>query len=183
MKTVDDFRIKLIADYTSQAVRKADKISKKIAYLEFDGLFRVKGEYVQLCQKGTAFPEIVDIPLSPDASKWIYDEVDQMHWKIGYYLISKINELYDTDLLMFEDWEFARFEDDEAICVNFILSVKMDDPVWIALDENTQREIRIIFDAIDNSKYFLHSIDSYFYSESLQQEVDVDYKNHLKARL
>lgn len=183
MKTVDDFRIKLIADYTSQAVRNADKISKKIAYLEFDGLFRVKGEYVQLCPKGTAFQEIVNIPLSPDASKWIYDEVDQMHWKIGYYLISKINNLYDTDLLMFEDWEFARFDDDEAICVNFILSVKMDDPVWIALDENTQREIRIIFDAVDNSKYFLHSIDSYFYSESLQKEVDIDYKNHLRARL
>jgi hypothetical protein len=183
MKTVDDLRIKLIADYTSQAVRKADKISKKIKYLEFEDLFKVNNEYVQICQKGTAFEEILNIRMSEIAEKWLYDEVDQFHWRIGCFTLKQINKLFKTDLVMFEDWEFARLEDGEAICINYILSVKMDDPVWIDLDENNQREIRIIFDAIDNSKYFLHSIDSYFYSEKDNIDVDSDYKNHLKARL
>jgi hypothetical protein len=176
------FRANIIAEYTTKAVKIADKIYKKIFYLEYDGLFKVNGNFIRICEKGTAFDQSQDITLSDDARKWLRSDQDIINWKIGAFTLSKINELFNINLEPQEVWDLAKMSDNEKTLVAFQLTIDTDSNKWDALDEQTQMEVRIIFDAIDNPKYFLHSIDSYFLSSDDQVPVDMDYRNHLIAR-
>lgn len=182
MNTFNEFRVELIAEYTSDAVRTADRIQKKINLLEFNGLFRINEKYVRISEKDTAFNEIGKIKLSKDAERWLTDNVDILEWQISAFTLKKINTMFKTKLKLFEFWDLAETIDSETILIGFQNSIDIEDVNWLNLDESTQNDIRIIFDAIDNSKYFLHSIDGYFpFNEGIMQ--DRDYYNHLLARL
>ncbi len=182
MTSFEAFRANTIANFISSAVKIVEKIEKKIKYLEFENLFRVRGELVTLFGKNTALDEALKLQLSFDANKWLKKEHEIINWKIGALTLQKINQLYSTDLKLEENWDLAIARDKEKIFLSFQLDINTDDNNWNELDEVTQREIKIIFDAVDNSKYFLHSIDSYFI-DSEDNLVDVEYKNHLIARL
>jgi hypothetical protein len=182
MKSIDEFRLNLIADYTTQAVKAAERIRKKVKLLEFEKLYKVKGEFINLCEKDTAFDSILDIELSSEASRWLNKDIDIIYWKIGAFVIYRINQLYGTNLKLNVEWDLAQMPDNEMIFVGYGLSVKMDGFDWENLEESHQREIRIIFDSIDNSKYFLHTITGYFTNDN-NEIAEEFYLNHLKARL
>ncbi len=182
MENPDNFRSRLIADYISRAVRIADRIQKKINILEFDRLFKVNGEYITISPKDKAYAEIRKMPLSPEAKKWLNEEKDIVNWQTGAYTMKRINELFDLNLRMFEDWDLAQMRDNELFYKNVMLAVDRDDENYNALDEDTRREVRIIFDAVDNSKYFIYGIKGYFSKDGIEF-VDEEYMNHLKARL
>lgn len=182
MTSFEAFRANTLANFITSAVKIVEKIEKKIRYLEFENLFRVKGDFITLFEKNTAFDEALKLQLSPNANKWLKKEHEIINWKIGALTLKKINQLYSTDLKLEENWDLATTGDKEKIFLSFQLDINTEDTNWDNLDEVTQREIKIIFDAVDNSKYFLHSIDSYFI-DSEDNLVDVEYKNHLIARL
>lgn len=183
MNSMEAFRANLLAEYMTNAVKMADKVFKKIKYLEFEGLFKVKGEYRAICKKGIAFDQILSCELSNGAKKWLVKEIDQINWKIARFTLNKLNELYGLSLQLNEEWDLATTSDHEKIFLSFQLSVEVESEEWQSLSESIQNEIRIVFDAIDNAKYFLHSIDSYFVIDDEGVPVDVEYKNHLMARL
>ncbi len=182
MTSLEAFRVKTLANFTTMAVKTVDKIEKKIKYLEFEDLFKVKGKFVTLFSKNTAFDEVLNQELSIDATKWLSKEPDIINWKIGALTLKKINQLFSTNLQLYEHWDLAITYDQEKVFLSFQLDIDSDDAIWDNLDEQTQKEIKIIFDAIDNAKYFLHSIDSYFIDSECNL-IDIDYKNHLIARL
>lgn len=183
MNKLEAFRANLISNAISNAVRTVDKISKKMNLIELDGLFKVKSKYATLCPKGKAFDMILEVKLSPIAEKWLKNESDAINWKTGAFILNRINELYGLELKLNEEWDIATLPDSEQLFTGFQLSVDIEDKAWHSLDEATQREIRIIFDAIDNHKYFMYSLETYFQTSDESIPVDTDYMNHLKARL
>ncbi len=182
MNTFELFRMKLMSDNMSKAVRTADKIEKKIQSLELNGLFRVKGKYVTLCDKGTAFGKIRQIELNGEAKKWLVKDEDIIKWQTAVFSLLLINDFFDLDLELAQDWDIAMLRDKEPLFFNVMLSINDNVESWTNLDPITQREVMIIFDAIDNSKYFIHSINRYF-TDPEGNDIDQDYKNHLLARL
>jgi hypothetical protein len=145
-------------------------------------MFKIKGEYAKLTGAGDSLDKILSVELSDDAKRWLRRKTDKVNWQIGAFVLETINEIYGLKLILFEDWDLATMSDNEFLFMNVQLSIKMDDVSFLELDETMRREVRIIFDAIDNPKYFLHSIDGYFFPDS-DGNIDIDYKNHLLARL